>query len=167
MGGVLDGPANGAKMCASVWPCPQFSDMDAPNPAGGTRRHAEARGHVQALARCAHDENLQCSAHPFGEPAGAGEVGIRERDAELLAAVTKQDVAVADTLEHAVRDGLQGDVAGGMPVLVVDGLESIDVDHDERQRCAVTVRELHLAVEHLAEAHAVVHSRKRIPYRSV
>ncbi len=55
-------------------------------------------------------------------------VGVGQQQDELLAAVTGQDVAIAQTGTRHRGEGLQDPIAGGVAVAVVDPLEVIEVD---------------------------------------
>src|SRR5438874_1491285 len=78
------------------------------------------------------------AADPLADPAGevlrAFEPGFREQDDELLPAVARNDVDLPDLLADAVGNLDEYGVADLMPVLVVDLLEMVEVEHQQRQR---------------------------------
>ena len=76
-------------------------------------------------------------AQLLGERRGRVGVGLGQDDEELLAAVAAGEVDDADVGGQQLRDVAQDDVAGGMAVRVVEPLEVVEVDEDQRQRPAV------------------------------
>ena len=67
----------------------------------------------------------------------AGEVGRRRRqDAELVAAQPRDGVAVAQAVDEPLGDELEQLVAVLVAERVVDLLELVEVQHQERQRLA-------------------------------
>ena len=54
---------------------------------------------------------------------------VAQQDDELLAAVARRDVVVADGPDDRTADRLEDVVAGGVPESVVEDLEAVDVDH--------------------------------------
>ena len=102
---------------------------------------------VTAMSPCALDgEALALDERPqlLGEGRPFLDVRLGQDQHELLAAVAADQVRGAqvgrDRLGHAAQD----DVADGVPVRVVDGLEVVDVDERDRQRPAVARRPLDL-----------------------
>ncbi len=74
------------------------------------------------------------AADPFG---GLGDVVTArpgQEDQELLATVADQHVALADDAPADPRDGAQDTVADEVAVCVVDGLEVVDVEHEDAER---------------------------------
>ena len=53
------------------------------------------------------------------------------KNREFIAAQTPHDVAVFDDGLHAGRDRLQNPIPGGMTVLVIDALESIEIEQQQ------------------------------------
>ncbi len=66
--------------------------------------------------------------------------GLREDGAKLLAAVATDFVAGAQSLLQNQADSSQHVVTARVTVLVVDALEVIDIDHEQRQLAAVASR---------------------------
>src|SRR6266508_3121301 len=75
---------------------------------------------------------------PFGQGAGRGHRRLRQDPHELVAAVTGQDVHVADALHHDLGQLGQALAAHQVAVLVVDPLELVEVEKDQRHDGAVT-----------------------------
>jgi hypothetical protein len=94
-------------------------------------------------------------------------VGVRERrlgedDPELVAADAACDVGRAHGLPQSLGDGCQHRIAGEMPDPVVDRLEVVDVEDDEREVAVVARRARALALERLVEVAPVVEARQRV-----
>ena len=76
-------------------------------------------------------ERLDPLPDALGEAVRAVEVGLRQRDRHLLAAVARGLVDLARRLAQDARDLAQDHVALHVPVGVVDALEVVDVEHDQ------------------------------------
>jgi hypothetical protein len=76
-------------------------------------------------------------------------VARRQQQAELLAAPARQHVGVAQVLAPEVPGQPQQAIAALVAVLVVVGLEEVEIEHDDRQRQAGPPRDAHLAIEQL------------------
>ena len=74
-------------------------------------------------------------------------IGLREDDAELVAAEADDLVDAAHGIEDPLRDLLQRARAGEMAEEVVDGLEVVEVEEDDAEDRAVAARALDLLVE--------------------
>src|SRR5690606_29937894 len=72
-------------------------------------------------------------AEPFTELATHLQVGIVEQDAELLAAVSGDEVVLADPLLERVRHAHEDFVPRLVAELVVELLEVIDIDHRQAE----------------------------------
>ena len=92
----------------------------------------------------------------LAERARAGDVGLGQDRGELLAAVAREQLLATDAAEQPARHLAQHVVAGEVAVLVVDRLEVIDVEHQQRQRPAVARAARDLALEELEEVALVV-----------
>ena len=79
-------------------------------------------------------------ADPLGHGPRRRLRGAGEDQHELVAAVAREVVVLADLRAQRVRDAPQQRVAGGMAVLVVDALEVVEVDQHAAQRLAVAGR---------------------------
>ena len=75
-------------------------------------------------------------ADTFGDRRRVAGVGVDEDHGELLAAVARRDVDVADRRLDDAGDATQGRVAGAVSVLVVEGLEVVEVAEQQCQRRA-------------------------------
>ena len=82
------------------------------------------------LKRGALDERAQLLA----EGGTVLDVGLGQDEHEFLAAIPADEVARAQVLDDRLGDAAQDDVAGGVAVRVVDGLEVVDVDEGDAQR---------------------------------
>jgi hypothetical protein len=100
-------------------------------------------------------QRLDPRAHALGEVEGALEIGAREDDGELLAAVAGRLVDLARLL--AQHRGHRGEhpVAGLVAVGVVDRLEVVDVEHDQADARLEAPRALDLVGQRLLEAPVV------------
>ena len=74
-------------------------------------------------------------AHHLAQLARLLEVAVRQQHGEFLAAVTGRHFAgPARPAGQGLRHGPKALVAGDMTVGVVEALEIVDVDHEQRQR---------------------------------
>ena len=74
-------------------------------------------------------QGLQGIADPFSHLPGAGEIHRRQQYAELLTAQSGQVIAITQLVQAMLAEGLQGQIAQMMAVLVVDLLEMVQVHH--------------------------------------
>ncbi|MNN81357.1 hypothetical protein D3C81_1981760 [compost metagenome] len=65
--------------------------------------------------------------------AGRFDIGVRHDDGELLAAVSANEIGLAQALLEKQRQALDHPVTHGVTVAVVDPLEVIDIEHREAQ----------------------------------
>ncbi len=72
-------------------------------------------------------------SQPLGHFAGLLGSGATEQHEELVAAVANRGVRVAGVLAQKPRDGNERAVACEVPVGVVDLLEAVDVEEDDRR----------------------------------
>ena len=70
-------------------------------------------------------------AEPGSEPGRTDRIGLGQHDHELLTAVARDGVDLADLGSHAARELDQHRVADLVPVLVVDRLETVEVEHQQ------------------------------------
>ena len=123
----------------------------------GVRRDPDAHG--QRTAPCAvrvrEPVRRDRLADLLGDDEGAGGVGLGQHDRELLAAVAGDDVDLAhDRRQHPAELG-ERRVAGDVTVRVVEALEVVGVDHEQRQVLAVALRARDLVVEPLLQVAVV------------
>ena len=90
---------------------------------------------------------LDAAADALGDDARLGEPGLRQQDAELLAAVARGHVGRAQRRLQTLRRHLQREVARLVAVAVVVRLEVVDVHHHEAHREAVSLRALQLLLQ--------------------
>ena len=83
-------------------------------------------GPSSVCTRSGLDLGTQALAGLLGCLAGA----VPDHQRELLTAVAGQQLVLAHDLAHGLRDLTQDEIAGLMPVGVVEPLEVVDVDHD-------------------------------------
>ena len=94
---------------------------------------------------------------PVSHDLRAGERRAGQDDGELLAAVARHDVDLAPQLPlQDVGDLAQHLVTGEVAVRVVEALEVVEVEHEERQWRTVPLRLRHLLLEPLVEVAVVV-----------
>ena len=79
---------------------------------------------------------LDGSAQAFGQLVGFDQAGVHGEHRELFAADARQQVAAAHLFFQQQRHTAQHRVAGGVPVLIVDGLEAVDIHRQQAQRPA-------------------------------
>src|SRR5581483_12249068 len=101
------------------------------------------------------------------EALGVLERRLGEDDRELVAADAAGDVGAADDRAQALRDLAEDGVAAQVADLLVDRLEVVEVEEDERETAVVAVGPLHLLGERLVEVAAVVETRQRIAHRQL
>jgi hypothetical protein len=134
----------------------------------------EELGHVGRVARERRDsardggrpdaigERAHAGAQPVGGRPGGALSGLRKQDRELLAADPAGDVAAAQALHRSDRDAAQDDVALLVPVQVVQELEVVEVERDQRERPPVPLRPVHLAAHPLVEESVVAEPRQEV-----
>ena len=88
---------------------------------------------------------LHGRAQLLGQRGAFLDAGLGQDEHELLAAVAADEVGCAQAGRDRLGDAAQDDVADGVAVRVVDGLEVVDVDERDRQRALVARRALDLA----------------------
>ena len=131
---------------------------------GEPERHPEPR--VDALLlqeRVALDQPAQLLREHLRRVA----VGLRQDHHELVAAVARRDVGLAHGGADQEADLAQRAAAAQVAVLVVDRLEAVEVHEQQRQRAAVAVDELQLALERLVEVAEVVERRHLVGDRQL
>src|SRR5579872_5438590 len=104
----------------------------------------DADGKAYGLAARRYLELRHGLAHTLGSDLGARKLGVGEGDQKLLAAVTAQHVGRPKEAEAGLRHLSDRLVADLMAVGVVDALEVIDVDHQQRELRAVAFGTPHL-----------------------
>jgi hypothetical protein len=103
-----------------------------------------------------------CELHAAVELFGIGQVGLREDDRELVAAHAAGDVRAPNDRLQPLGDPGEDGVRGQVPDAVVDRLEVVDVEYDQRELAVVAMGTGALAYERLVEVAAVVQGRERV-----
>ena len=80
---------------------------------------------------------------------------IRQQQCELVAAETGNRVALSEATLQTLRHRLQKPIADRVPVLVVDQLESIEIQKHDRQAPTAATRLRHRQVEAVVQQYAV------------
>ena len=124
--------------------------------------HADRDRHVDGLVLEHEAARLDLLAQPVGERPRPLEVRLRQHDGELLAAVAREHLVATDARLDDARELLQHEVAGEVAVDVVDLLEVVDVEHDERQVARVAARADDLLLERLEQVALHVRLRETI-----
>ena len=79
----------------------------------------------------------ECIDDAFGDASGRGRVvQAGHDDGEFVAAEPRQHLTVVEDAAGAAGDRLQERVAGGMPEEIVDLLEAVEVEAEQRQPAA-------------------------------
>ncbi len=86
-------------------------------------------------------------------------VGLGQQDQELVAAPAEDQVRLAHARRQIVRHELEHPVPDRVAAHVVDLLEPVDVDQEDRERAPVAARARELAADHVVEVVAVVEAR--------
>ena len=126
---------------------------------------ADAGGHedLGARERNAHGEFAQQLVEHHLELFDARQ--ILDQDGELIAAQAPDGVLAAQAPFEALADLLQELVAGRVAERVVDVLEVVEVDEEQRQQPFVPARALHGLGQPVAEQIAIGQARQRIELR--
>jgi hypothetical protein len=89
--------------------------------------------------------------------------GFRQDYQEFLASITALYVAGAQHRVHAPAYHRKDGIATQVPVLVVDRLEVIQIEHQQAQMVLRAIRAPKLRVEHLQGVLTVIAARKPVP----
>ncbi len=84
---------------------------------------------------------------------------------EFVAAIARPELAAAQDPRHPMRDRLQHQVADQMAVPVVDRLEPVEVDHEDRDLGPVAVGAADRGVQRFAERRAIGEPRQDVVHR--
>ena len=76
---------------------------------------------------------LDGGADALADHARAGAADPGQKDAELFAAVARQHVRLAQAAAHHLDEAQEHGVAAEVAVLVIDLLEVVEVEDDERE----------------------------------
>ncbi|EEF26840.1 conserved hypothetical protein [Ricinus communis] len=109
--------------------------------------------------------------HPLAQALGHGQchlvAGVRQQHHHFLAAVAHREVGRPQRAAQHLRRRAQRFVAGQVPMGVVELLEVVQVDHDQRQRRVGTVRGGHHGRQQVVEPGAVVQARQAVDHRQL
>ena len=94
-------------------------------------------------------------AQAFADHAGSLQRRAGQQDEEFLAAEAEHHVDIAQVVLDGFRHGLEGFVADGVTVVVVDPLEVVDIEHQHRERLQVAPGQFQFAAERLVHGDAV------------
>src|SRR5690606_14792502 len=125
----------------------------------------ESDGDGDAHLRALHQEGLvgDEGAQPLRRRVCLPCVGLGEDDHEFLAAITSEDVGLAQKAQaNPRRELLENAVARQMPVGVVEPLEVVDVEEEQREGAAMAKTANHLLFQVLDEVTAVVGPRQHV-----
>ena len=130
---------------------------------GLEHRDADARGH-RALAGAGDRDPLgaQRLEQLVGDVLGRVPRGARQQRGELVAAEPGEHVALAQPRAQHRRDARDDLVAGGVAERVVDVLEVVEVEQQQRAVGAVAAHEVGVRVDLVGEARAVVQAGQRV-----
>ena len=92
-------------------------------------------------------------------------VDVRAQHHEFLTAQTAEHIGAPQPVANAFAHRLQNPIAHGMPVLVVDAFEVVDVEHDHRQLAAATLDPSHFSGQAFLEITAVMNAGQRVRHR--
>ncbi len=126
--------------------------------------HAEAAGHAQAVRPLRGGDAF---AQALGDVAAFEARRVAEHQQELLAAPAREQVVALDGRTHELGQAADHLVAGGVAVRVVDALEVIDVDEDQRHREGLAVAQAHDAHQLVGQPLAIERARERIGARDL
>ena len=97
-----------------------------------------------------------------GDDPARGDIGVGQDHRELVAAYAGDDVALAQARSQRTGDGHQDIVSGRVAEAVVDLLEAVEVEHEQRAHALVPPRAADLARQLLLEAPPGVEPGQRV-----
>ena len=117
---------------------------------------------------CAMHSSSTASAQPFADLERRVDVGARQQQRELLAAVARRQIVVAGRgFLQQLADPAQADVAFDVAVAIVEQLEVVDVDHQQRDRATELAGALPFGGEPRVEAAPVGEAGQRVARREL
>ena len=127
------------------------------------RRSPNANGALCSPVLLSENAGFKRHAETFGDPCGLVEVHARQKDHKLVPALSTDDCGtIPDQLLDHLRDIPEGHIAGVMAVLVIEGLERIDVTHQRGDRLAQVTRVVKGLSGDRVEPSAVQQSGQRV-----
>ena len=126
---------------------------------------ADARPEPELVAADLDRSRHRCE-QPLGDGGGLGRLGnAREQDRELVAAEPRDGVAGTDERLDAAAELGENVVADAVAVLVVDRLELVEVEVDERRLGALRLADGYRVLELLVEEGTVRKAGERVEER--
>jgi hypothetical protein len=126
---------------------------------GVARMQADAHGRVDLELETGDRERLteRCHESLGRSPRGGSSIPVQVRQdrEELVAAVPREDVAAPECGLHSAGSSAQHLVTDGVPERVVDELEAVEVDVQQRHRRAVAPRTLERCRQQFLDLRAV------------
>lgn len=113
----------------------------------------------------ASTSNGGASAQALGHPGGGLKVGLRQDDRELLAAIAAHTVDGACLATQQLAQPLENGISCRVSVRVVDVLEVVDVEQQQRERALEALRPRELVPEQHVEGAVVVESGETVAGR--
>src|SRR5271168_1651646 len=92
---------------------------------------------------------------------------VREQNHELFPSIPARYILIANIGPEDLRDSLQRQISGRMTKGVVEFLEMIQIQHENRQRLLMPRRPGNLPLERNLHEPAIEQTSKRIPYRLI
>lgn len=91
-------------------------------------------------------------------------IGLEEED-ELVASITGQEITAPEVIAGALGHRLQGFVPDGVSEAVVDELEIVNVENDQKEGVGQDSVPIHKPLQLPIECAAVIKPRERVPER--
>ena len=114
-------------------------------------RH-QARRQIESM----RDRGLpQRALDTLADTCAPGRIRVRQQHREFFAAITRREIGAALRLGQDFGHRLQTNVAGRMPIRIVELLEMVDVDHQQRERCFIAAGPGPFRIQPHVEATAV------------
>src|SRR5688572_13357288 len=133
----------------------------------GARRvyHADADGGANLRIVPGRALILDCDAQALGHHEGAALAHAAQDDRELFATVTCEHVLGPHGALGALRHRAQDRIPGEVPMGVVQPLEMIDVEQEQRERGTAASAGRELALQAVVEGTPIVDTRQAIAHR--
>ncbi len=137
----------------------------------GAERDADARRQGDFLVSGKHEGQAQVGVDFLGY--GQGAVGSRfpmavqtlQQDGEFVGAHARQGVAIAQQPEQAAAQGDQQGIAHRMAARIVEHLEAVDIDQQQRAVGSLAQRQRQRQIQAVFEQHAIGQSGQRVVMR--
>ena len=101
------------------------------------------------------------------ERLGAGVIGFGQEHQKLLASIPGDDIAQPNGIEQQSRHIAQYIVADEVAICIVDALEVIEIDHQQRECGVVAQRPFHLCRNPIRQGTTIEELRQRISLREL